>query len=681
MNTSIPFFKRIRTRISGLLVLIALISIGFTGALSILSARKSLMKNDLDHLHALGSLKGNEIKSFLDRKLQDLIILSGSQNTIDAYRMLKEYHDEGFATATGKFDVSTERYQDIYTQMDPYFQSFIKTYHFYDLFFICADHGHVMYTAEKEKDLGTNLSSGEYKGTGLGRLWEKVTTEKTPLIVDFMYYPPSGEPAAFLGAPVFDESGTMIAILAMQISTTRINEIMNDKTGLGETGETYLVGEDYLMRSDSRFESESTINTKSVKTKSTTNALKGNAGSHIIEDYRGKKVLSYYAPLNLGEDLPVDFDWVMIAEIDKAEAFRDIRALLLRIVLIGIILLSAGIIIALLFSKMITKPIVQLTTAASTLAKGNLAEKIDVKADGEIGKLAHSFSMMRDTIKAQLEEIMEGVNVLSSSSSEIMAMISQLASSSSETATSINETTTTIEEVKQTVEVSNQRANEVVDSGKKLSMVSMQGKKSVEDTIEGMNKIKQQMEKIADIVIQLSDKSATIGEIASNVNDLAEQSNLLAVNASIEAAKAGDHGRGFSVVAQEIKNLAQRSKESTVQIRNILGDIQKEISSAVLATENGSKAIDSGMELTSSAKEVISTLAASVEQSSQANIQIAASNQQQLVGMDQITTAMENIREASTQATEGTKQAEESVGELKKLGEKLLAVLDNYRLK
>ena len=450
---------------------------------------------------------------------------------------------------------------------------------------------------------------------------------------------------------------------------------------MGETGESYLVGNDLMMRTNSRFSNESSIMKQKVDTKSVELGLQDKSGTHIINDYRGVSVLSSYADLGLNEKFGADFEWVIVTEINEAEAFASIKALKSKIFIIGAILVLLVMILSLIASRYFTKPILKLNKIAQQIAAGDLTKSTYVSnTQDEIGELAESIKMMRGNLRKQMEEMTEGVNVLSSSSSEIMAMVSQLASGSAETATSISETTTTIEEVKQTAEVSAQKANEVSETAQKISLISQDGKKSIEKTIEGMNKIKLQMESIASIVIQLSEKSNAISEIANNVNDLAEQSNLLAVNASIEAAKAGEQGKGFSVVAQEIKNLAERSKGSTVQIRSIIADIQKEITSAVLATEQGGKVIDAGLELSASASEVISMLAAGVEQTSEANMYIAASSQQQLTGMDQISTAMENIKEASGQASEGTMQAEESVSELKNLGEKLLQILKHYKL-
>src|SRR5207249_1896404 len=149
-----------------------------------------------------------------------------------------------------------------------------------------------------------------------------------------------------------------------------------------------------------------------------------------------------------------------------------------------------------------------------------------------------------------------------------------------------------------------------------------------------------------------------------------EQSNLLAVNAAIEAAKAGEQGKGFAVVAQEVKSLAEQSKQATVQVRKLLNDIQKATSAAVMATEQGNKAVEAGVKQSTEAGGSIRLLAENLGQAAQAATQIAASSQQQLVGMDQVALAMENIRQASTQNVASTKQAEVSAENLHKLGQK-----------
>jgi methyl-accepting chemotaxis protein len=220
----------------------------------------------------------------------------------------------------------------------------------------------------------------------------------------------------------------------------------------------------------------------------------------------------------------------------------------------------------------------------------------------------------------------------------------------------------------------------VLDSAQKSLQVTQAGKKSVEETIDGMQRIQGQMELIADSIVRLSEQGQAIGEIIASVTDLAEQSNLLAVNAAIEAAKAGEHGRGFAVVAQEVKSLADQSKQATAQIRTILNDIQKATSSAVMAAEQGSRAVEAGVKQSTDTDEAIRQLAEVITEAAQAATQIAASSQQQLVGMSQVAQAMENINQAGSQNAASTRQAETIARDLHGLGQRLKQLVEQYQL-
>jgi len=274
----------------------------------------------------------------------------------------------------------------------------------------------------------------------------------------------------------------------------------------------------------------------------------------------------------------------------------------------------------------------------------------------------------------------QAIGTLASSASEILATTTQVTSGAAETATAVSETTTTVEEVKQTAQVSSQKAKYVSESAQKAAQVSQAGKKAVDKTIDGMSRIQQQMESIAESIVRLSEQSQAIAGIIAVVNDLAEQSNLLAVNAAIEAAKAGEQGKGFAVVAQEVKSLAEQSKQATAQVRAILNDIQKATSATVMATEQGSKAVAAGVKQSTDAGESIRVLTESIAEAAQAATQIAASSQQQLVGMDQVALAMENIKQASTQNVASTRQTETAAQSLHELGQKLKQLVEGYKV-
>ncbi|MDA8325397.1 MAG: methyl-accepting chemotaxis protein, partial [Nitrospiraceae bacterium] len=294
--------------------------------------------------------------------------------------------------------------------------------------------------------------------------------------------------------------------------------------------------------------------------------------------------------------------------------------------------------------------------------------------------LGSAFADMVANLKKMNREIQDSVNILATSAGEILSSTTEVASSVTETAASVNETTTTVEEVKQTAQVSTQKAKQVSEAAQRAVQVSQTGGKAVDDTIEKMNQIRLQMESIAGSIVRLSEQGQAIGEIIGAVNDLAEQSNLLAVNASIEAAKAGEHGKGFTVVAQEVRSLAEQSKQATAQVRAILNDIQKATSAAVLATEQGSKTVEEGVKQSGQAGEAIKALAGNIAEAAQAATQIAASSQQQLVGMEQVISAMNSVKLASEQNVTGTKQTEAAAHALNELGQKLKLLMAQYKL-
>jgi len=288
-----------------------------------------------------------------------------------------------------------------------------------------------------------------------------------------------------------------------------------------------------------------------------------------------------------------------------------------------------------------------------------------------------AFSTTRSIMRSAAE-IQAGASILASSSTQIMTATAQVAVGATQTATSVSQTSTTVEEVRQAADMVNQKARRVADNAQRAVEVSQTGEAAVNETVEMMTDIKTQMESVGDSIIRLSEQSLTIGEIIATVNDLADQSNLLAVNASIEAAKAGEHGKGFVVVAEEIKNMAEQSKQATRNVRVILSDIQKAVSAAVMATERGSKAVEAGVRQSTSAGEAIRALTRSIKESAQSAILIATSARQQLTGMDQMAVAMENINQASAETAASTSQAESAAQDLNELGRRLRDLLEQY---
>lgn len=390
--------------------------------------------------------------------------------------------------------------------------------------------------------------------------------------------------------------------------------------------------------------------------------------------------------------------------LERYQSAKDVYAnVRYYMFLFGAIAVILAVLIAILLTLSITKP---LKTATNLVLNRDLTMDLSEyqQGGGELGLMIQSFSkdiserlkMEKElsTYRDQLEEMVskrteeltnvlaevkETINILASSSTQILAATTQVATGTAETATAISETSATVEEVQQASKQSSQKAKNVADSAQRVVQVFKNGQQAVDETIAGMNKIREQMDSIAQTVVRLSEQSQSIGGIIASVTDIADQSNLLAVNAAIEAAKAGDQGKGFAVVAQEIKNLAGQSKQATLQVRNILNDIQKITGAAVMATEQGSKAVDSGLKQSVQAGEAIRILAESSNDAVQAATQIVASSQQQVVGMDQIGVAMQNINQAGTETAVSMVQAEKSAKSLYELSQKLKAMIEKFQ--
>ncbi|MDP1801590.1 MAG: SpoIIE family protein phosphatase [Bacteroidota bacterium] len=345
--------------------------------------------------------------------LTDLYYVS-NPNPIGEKHTLMSAHDESSYTR------SHEKYHKI-------LKSFAEKFGYYDIFLIDDETGNIVYTVYKEVDFATSLIDGPYKNTNLAIAFEAVAESENEHFVnqvDFMPYHPSyNAPSAFIACPIYDDE-EKIGVLAFQMPIDKINDIMTNKqnwnnVGLGNTGETYIVGDDFKIRNQSRFLIEDSVNyfkmlsdigedkkvieqiknynssigLQTVKTTGTQEALKGVNDTKIFPDYRGVSVLSAYKPLNIP-----DMHWVLMSEIDEEEAFEQVTALRNNIIIGFLCLLLMVFAVSYFVSKQITKPLNELTYEALELANGNLEVEVKTAGKDEIGMLASSFKKMQASI-------------------------------------------------------------------------------------------------------------------------------------------------------------------------------------------------------------------------------------------------------------------------------------------
>jgi PAS domain S-box-containing protein len=355
------------------------------------------------------------------RVLQDLYITSNPNDT-GSKHLLNSASDGS-------------SYSQVHEIYHPILRDYLDRFGYYDIFLVdVGSGGHIAYSVFKEVDFGTSLLTGPYSDTNFAEAYRAARDADDPnfvRLVDFEPYHPSyNAPAAFIASPIFD-GDEKIGVLVFQMPIDRINNIMTNNNGwsdvgLGESGETYIVGDDFLLRNQSRFLIEDSVNyfriideigtplqtiarirnlgttigLQSVQTQGTEAALRGETATQTFPDYRGVSVLSSYRPLNID-----GVNWVIMSEIDEAEAFAPVRTLRDKIVIGAGGLLVIIVAISALFSRTITKPIHDLTEHAAMLAGGHLSQQITVSSNDEIGELADSFDIMRQGIKRLIDDL------------------------------------------------------------------------------------------------------------------------------------------------------------------------------------------------------------------------------------------------------------------------------------
>ena len=337
--------------------------------------------------------------------------------------------------------------------------------------------------------------------------------------------------------------------------------------------------------------------------------------------------------------------------------------------------------IGFLITRDIASRLEKITLAADRIGKGDLrGEKLGDGSRDEIGQLAGVFNGMVENLKNLTGQILSVTGNVNSAAQEIMASTQQQASGTKEQAATVQEITSTMQELTQSGSEIGDRAKQVAAAAEATSVASRSGVQAVRDTNRTMEAIREQVEEVAEKIVALSQKTQAIGEIVSTVNDIAEQSNLLALNATIEAAAAGDQGNRFSVVANEMKHLADRARECTVQVRTILGDIQKGINSSVMLTEEGVKRVEVGKQQADVTERTINEMNNTTIESVKAFQQIIGASNQQQIGFEQVTQGMRDIRQAAEQTASGTSQLEKAVSNLNALSHQLRAAVEQYRM-
>ena len=603
-------------------------------------------------------------------------------------------------------------YSGIHDTFHSKYREFLNAFGYYDIFLVDLS-GNVIYSVFKELDFATNLIYGPYKDSGLADVFNgaKMLNQGESFFADFnSYYPSYNSPASFIATPVIKDQKT-IGVLVFQMPIDSINAIMTyegkwKEYGLGDSAESFLVGPDNLMRSQSRMllenkeayqESlrqsgidksiinriiltESSTGQHPINTAHVNQALKGESGFKSVINHANTPVFSAYTPLNI-----FGKNWALVSEIEKSEAMiyqialkEELYSLAFSI---GAIMLALCSVIGFIIAKGISGPISNLTENINKITVNrDLTYRLKSKGNNEIATLSSSMNSMLDDFLDAIKAVDSQVQTLGGASKNIQVNINtmqnevkQQADNSTQVASAATQMSASISEVASFANNASESSESVLSSVKESSSVGQLLLKEITDLSSVMEEATKSME-------QLSGESKSIGSVLDEIQGIAEQTNLLALNAAIEAARAGDQGRGFSVVADEVRNLAIRTQTSTKEIRSKVESLQNETLKAVKEINGANHFLSSSVGHCDKNNEMLDKIASMMSDIYEMNSKIAQAANEQSSVTSEITLNVKNIAESARSVSSDTQNTDEIAKNINTQTQGLIKQIDMFKI-
>lgn len=538
---------------------------------------------------------------------------------------------------------------------------FLQRFGYYDIFIVSPDSGHIVYSVFKELDYATSLKSGPYKDSAIAKAYKEALMlgEGGVYLSDFMPYLPSyNNPASFIATPIFD-NGARIGVLIFQMPVDRINALMTQheewsSAGFGESGEIYLVGEDKTLRNESRFfmedregylsairkagikqhhviaQKNTAISLQPVSSKGVTQALNGNTGFDVFDDYRGVPVLSSYGPVNLP-----NHRWAMMSEIDEEEAMRSVNKIASSMIMGSFVIVVIGMVIAagiaMVLAKRLTTPLDELNERLHTLSQGDadLTLRVSASSIPEIDAIGKSFNRFASQLQGIMTNVKDAIITIASSGTELAASFEQAKATIHEQNDKVQSVTRSLNHFSESVSTISDQTKGAFESTEDASATTAENAEHAQKVVTNIEKLVSEVTNSANTLEKLQVNVKDINDVLTLIDAIADQTNLLALNAAIEAARAGEHGRGFAVVADEVRTLAARTQESTVNIQNQIEELTASAGASVNSMTSASHSAQEGIQLVQSVDENLQHLQEVVDALAQTNEVIATSTTNQ----------------------------------------------------
>ena len=388
---------------------------------------------------------------------------------------------------------------------------------------------------------------------------------------------------------------------------------------------------------------------------------------HLLEGEAGIDRLKLQKVTQIVAHAPVEVaGWTVIMVAAEKEVLGQVvrlRDISLFVAIIGVIL---GGIVAYMIAKYVARPIIRLRDLAEQVATGDLTVKADARSEDELGQLSRAFNSMVDDLRNMVQRVGQSSRMIAASSHELSA-------STQETGASIEEVAATTNQFASAVETMRTEAQEMSSSANEISTMALEGGKSVEEAMMKMQGLQSSIEGLVQVIGSLDDRSQEIGRIVDVITDIADQTNLLALNAAIEAARAGEHGRGFAVVADEVRKLAEQSAEATSEITALIGEIRKETDGAVVGMNKGAQEVKDTFAVVDESNKLLGRILEAVQG-------IVRQIQDVAEGIEHIGTGSQQMAAATEEQSASIEQVASAAHELNNMAEELNELVARFRV-
>jgi methyl-accepting chemotaxis protein len=328
----------------------------------------------------------------------------------------------------------------------------------------------------------------------------------------------------------------------------------------------------------------------------------------------------------------------------------------------------------------VVQPINESAKVLEKLAQGDLTVRMNGEYQGDYSKIKDSINEMADSFSSALADVSNAVQATASASNQISSSTEEMAAGAQEQSAQTTEVAGAVEEMTKTIIETTRNSGQASDAAKNAGLIAKEGGKVVGETIEGMNRVADVVKKSAEIVQVLGKSSDEIGEIVQVIDDIADQTNLLALNAAIEAARAGEQGRGFAVVADEVRKLAERTTKATKEIATMIRQIQKDTEGAVVSMQQGTEEVEKGKVLAEKAGQSLSQIITGAQDVVDMSTQVAAASEEQSSAAEQISKNIESISSVTQQSAAGVQQIARAAEDLNRLTVNLQELVSRFKI-